>query len=489
MFLKQISDPSLAQNAYLIGCQCTGEAIIVDPERDIDRYLKIAADNGLKITSVADTHIHADYLSGTREFMKSRQVTAYLSAEGGADWQFEWARINPNVMFLYDGCKFKIGKIELTAVLTAGHTPEHMSFLITDLGGGATQPMALLSGDFLFVGDVGRPDLLESAAGLKEMMVPRVRSLFKSLRATSKFSEHLQILPTHGAGNAYSKVLGAVPTSVLGYERLNNGALREALEGSEENFINNILSWQPEPPRYFARIKRDNKFGPALLPNGKLPQPRRLFAAELPTLIDEETHTILDLRLDRVAFMKQHLKGSLYAPMNDGKLPIVAGSYLDKDASIILLVPNESDLDEAIRQLVRIGLDKVHGWIPANQALTLPGITTTQPSITTALLADALTAHPGAMVLDVRSAEEFDDAHVKGAKNIVYTHLATRFAEVPTNNPLFVHCRSGDYGSFAVPFLASHDREVIYVDGAFDEIPESLKKNKTTTRIYQRQTA
>ncbi|MEX1114359.1 MAG: MBL fold metallo-hydrolase, partial [Akkermansiaceae bacterium] len=135
MFLKQITDSSLAQNAYLIGCQRTGEAVIVDPERDVDRYLKIAAENNFKITAVADTHIHADYLSGARELMEHHGAIAYLSAEGGPDWQFEWAKGNPNARLLHDGDTFKVGNIELKAVLSPGHTPEHMSFLVTDIGG------------------------------------------------------------------------------------------------------------------------------------------------------------------------------------------------------------------------------------------------------------------------------------------------------------------------------------------------------------------
>ena len=281
MFLRQITDSSLAQNAYMIGCQRTGEAIIIDPERDVDRYLKIAADNGFRLTAVADTHIHADYLSGARELVERHGAIAYLSAEGGPDWQFEWAKEKANARLLQDGDIFCIGNIELKALLTAGHTPEHLSFLITDIGGGATEPMGLLSGDFIFVGDVGRPDLLESAAGQTGAMEPSARTLHHSLRATANLPEHLQILPGHGAGSACGKALGAVPTSVMGYERRYNGALREALEGSEDAFVHDILSGQPEPPRYFARMKRDNKVGPTLLPDGKLPQPRRLQSDEV----------------------------------------------------------------------------------------------------------------------------------------------------------------------------------------------------------------
>ena len=261
MLLRQITDPSLAQNAYLIGCPRSGEAIVIDPERDVDRYLALAAENGLRLTAVAETHIHADYLSGARELLERHGAIAYLSAEGGPDWQFEWAKGHPNARFLRDGDTFKIGNIELKALLTPGHTPEHLSFLVTDLGGGADEPIALLSGDFIFVGDVGRPDLLESAAGQIGAREPAARTLYASLRRTRELPGHLQILPAHGAGSACGKALGAVPVSVLDYERRFNGALREALDGPKANFVNDILSGQPEPPLYFARMKRDNRRG------------------------------------------------------------------------------------------------------------------------------------------------------------------------------------------------------------------------------------
>lgn len=476
MFLRQITDSSLAQNAYLIGCQRTGEAIVIDPERDIDRYLELAAQNDLKITALAETHIHADYLSGARELMEHHGVVGYLSAEGGPDWQFEWAKSLPNTRFLHDGDSFRVGNIELKALLTAGHTPEHMSFLVTDLGGGATEPMGLLSGDFLFVGDVGRPDLLESAAGQAGVMEPSARTLYASLRSTAPLPEHLQILPAHGAGSACGKALGAVPVSVLGYERRFNGPFREALEGDEDGFVKEILSGQPEPPLYFARMKRDNKKGPALLPDGRLPHPRRLSASELSSFVEDRGDAaILDLRSDRTAFMDRHLKGSLFAPLAGGKLPLVAGSYVEENASILLVVNDGSEVDEAVRQLVRIGLDKVVAWIPSVEALPEESdLVTSIARISTADLAGALKAHPDAAILDVRGAGEYAASHVLGAIHIPYTRLAARLGEVPEFQQLYVHCGSGLRASFAVPYLESKGREVIHVNGAFGEIAEEL---------------
>ena len=469
MFLRQITDSSLAQNAYLIGCQRTGEAVIIDPERDLDRYFQVAGENNLRITAVADTHIHADYLSGARELVERHQATAYLSEEGGPDWQFEWAKGNPHARFLKHGDAFKVGNIELKAVLTPGHTPEHMSFLVTDLGGGADEPMAFLTGDFIFVGDVGRPDLLESAAGQAGVMEPSARTLYASLRATANLSDHLQILPAHGAGSACGKALGAVPNSVLGYERKFNPAFREALAAGEDQFVKSILAGQPEPPRYFARMKRDNKLGPALLADGRLPQPQRINTAALGAWIGQPGTAILDLRGDRVAFAANHLTGSLFAPPAGGKLSVAAGSYLDETARILLVVEAPSQVDDAVRQLVRIGLDQVDAWIPAAEALSAADSTASYPRIAASQLP------AGATVLDVRGADEFAASHVKGAKNIAYTRLAARLDEVPAGSPLHVHCASGLRAAIASAYLASLGREVIHVDGSFAEIPAILK--------------
>lgn len=475
MFLRQIPDHALAQYAYLIGCQRSGEAIVIDPERDVDRYLVLAAENGFRITAVAETHIHADYLSGARELMERHGAMGYLSAEGGPDWQFEWAKGNPNARFLHDGDTFKVGNIELRAVLSAGHTPEHLSYLVTDIGGGADEPIALLSGDFLFVGDVGRPDLLESAAGQAGVMEPSARQLYASLRATAGLPDHLQILPAHGAGSACGKALGAVPFSVMGYERRFNGALREALAGKEDDFVTDILSGQPEPPLYFARMKRDNKRGPALLPDGKLPAPRRLEAGDLAALVKAGKHAWLDLRTDRTAFMERHVNGSLFAPLAGGKLPIVAGSYLDENAAIVLLVNDADEVEEAVRQLIRIGLDKVEAWLPVSEALAAEGITVGRKTLSTTALAEALAENPRAAVLDVRGAGEYAAGHVEGAINIAHTRLAARLSEVPAGEPLYVHCGSGLRAAFAVAYLETQGREAIYVDGAFSEISPSLR--------------
>ncbi|HMO64554.1 MAG TPA: MBL fold metallo-hydrolase, partial [Verrucomicrobiota bacterium] len=198
-------------------------------------------------------------------------MKVYVSGEGGPDWQSEWTEGRTKVTRLRDGEVFRVGNIEFQAVHTPGHTPEHMVYLVTDRGGGADEPVAMLSGDFLFVGDAGRPDLLEQAAGLEGTQEAGARALYRSLRKVSELPCHVQVLPAHGAGSACGKALGSVPNSTFGYEEKFNPALKLALNAGEGEFVQFILSGQPEPPPYFAIMKHVNKAGPAVL--GRLPQP------------------------------------------------------------------------------------------------------------------------------------------------------------------------------------------------------------------------
>jgi hydroxyacylglutathione hydrolase len=344
-----------------------------------------------------------------------------------------------------------------------------MSYLVTDIGGGANEPIAFLTGDFIFVGDVGRPDLLESAAGQAGVMEPSARTLYASLRATANLPGHLQILPAHGAGSACGKALGAIASSVMDYERKFNPAFRLALTGSEDRFVSDILQGQPEPPRYFARMKRDNRIGPALLPDGHLPQPQRIHADQLEAWVGKDDRVILDLRSDRSNFAFKHVRGSLFAPMPGGKLPVAAGSYVDESAKILLLVEDSYQVNEAVRQLIRIGLDRVEAWMPIDEALSLSTLLHGYARISPSEL------KAGQPVLDVRGADEFAAGHVTGAKNIAYTRLAARFDELPSASPLHVHCAGGLRAAIAAAYLASRGREVVHVDGAYGEIPLSLR--------------
>ena len=472
MLFRQIFDEKLAQYAYLVGCQQTGEALLIDPERDIDQYLDLAEDEGVEITAVTETHIHADFLSGAREFAERFDTTLYLSDEGDENWKYEWAQ-NPktdggeyDVTWLHDGDTFHVGNIELTALHTPGHTPEHLSFLVQDTGGGADSAMGIVTGDFVFVGDLGRPDLLESAAQVEGAMEPSARSLYQSVQRFVDLPEHLQVWPAHGAGSACGKALGAVPQSTIGYEKQFNPMIDAARE-DEDTFVDAIIEGQPEPQMYFARMKRDNKNGPPVLRD--LPSPRELTVRELrETAADEET-LIIDTRLDRSAFMANHIPGSLYAPMNK-TFNTVVGSLVEDETTPIVLLIDQEDVDEAVRDLVRIGYDHVVGFAEIETVQRYfqdDGPSETIEEVTFDDV-DALRQEPNTAVVDVRYRSEYEeDGHVEGALNASYTRLPEYEADLPTEETLVVHCASGARAAAASAYLARTGRTVKYVNDAF----------------------
>ena len=466
MLFRQIWDAKLAQYAYLIGCQKTGEAIIIDPERDIDQYLQLAEKEGLEITAAVDTHIHADYLSGMREFAE-RGVHVYASDEGDADWKYEWliGSDYPHTL-LRHGDEFKVGNIKLTAVHSPGHTPEHLSYLVTDLGGGADRPIGIASGDFVFVGDLGRPDLLESAAGQAGVMEPSARTLYKSVQEFLELDDFIQVWPAHGAGSACGKALGAVPTSTVGYGREYNAAIDAALRG-EDAFVEAILEGQPEPPMYFARMKRDNKLGPKVL--GTLPTPKHLFADDLKALAGNTEVAVLDTRLDRSAFMARHLPGSLYAGFNKA-FNTAAGSIIEEDMDIYLII-EEEHVEEAVRDLVRVGLDNIIGYATPETLEAYAdhgGEMASIREIPIDKIPETLAEIDDAVVLDVRNASEHAPAHIPGSANIAYTRLWVRRDEVPAGTKV-VHCVSGGRSAVSTALLARLGHDVIFVNGEWND--------------------
>ncbi len=470
MFLRQIFDPRLSQYAYVIGCQRTGEAIVVDPERDVERYRQVAAENDLKIVAVAETHIHADFVSGARALVEAGGVQAYLSTEGGADWQSEWARDRPDVTHLHDGDHFFVGRIRFDVRHTPGHTPEHICFVVTDEGGGATEPIALLSGDFLFVGDAGRPDLLESAAGIGGTQQKGANDLYTSLRRLDGLSDFLQVLPAHGAGSACGKALGAVPSSTLGYERRFNPTLRLALHGGADDFAASILTGQPEPPLYFAEMKRVNRAGPDLAARG--PTPPAWTVEKAMAAVERGEIVLLDTRA-RTEFLQAHLRGSLYAPAA-GSFSDFAGSYLAPDDKIVLVVEREEIAAAAALELFRIGFDHIAGWVRAAELPAAGEALAQVQRVRFDELESWLAKHPGTSILDVRRAAEFAGGHLRGAKNIAHTRLRARLAEVPEAPFVLVHCQSGMRALAAVAFLRRLGRDAVMVDDSFTNAPRVL---------------
>ena len=471
MLFRQITDPKLAQYAYLVGCQKTKEALVIDPERDVDRYLALAAEEGLTITHVAETHIHADFLSGARDLAEATGARLYLSAEGDdAGWGSNWAQGRDDVTFLRDGDSFHVGNIEVTAVHSPGHTPEHLSYLVTDHGGGASTPMGLASGDFVFVGDLGRPDLLESAAGQAGAMAPAAKALYDSVQRFLGLDDELQVWPGHGAGSACGKALGAVPQSTVGYEKSYNGAIDAARRG-ESAFVESILNAQPEPPLYFARMKAQNRDG--VPPLAALPTPRALSADELANLdaAGLGDATVVDTRADRSAFMAAHLPGSLYSPFSKQFNTVVGSFVTDAETPLVLVLP-EAQIEEAVRDLVRIGYDAIPAYATYEtlaDVLQRDGVAASIPEVT---FEDVLGREPGSAVLDVRREAEYEAGHVPEASNAAHTRVADRLGDVPDGAPLYVHCQSGARAAVASAFLAREGYDVRYVNDGFPHYRE-----------------
>src|SRR5687768_5191925 len=288
MLLRRFYDPKLAQASYLVACGRSGEAIVIDPNRDADQYVRAAESEGVRIRFVTETHIHADFVSGSRELAAATGARIYLSGEGGADWGYDFAGDDGTVI-VRDGDLIDVGDIRLSVMHTPGHTPEHLTFLVTDRAV-ADEPMGAVTGDFLFVGDVGRPDLLERAAKVQGTMRAGARALFASLKRFAALPDCLPIWPGHAAGSACGQRSRAVPHSSLGYERRFNWAFASA---DEDEFVRQVLQGQPEPPEYFAEMKRVNKRGPRVI--GTLVRPSRLEASEVVAVVSSGA-TLVDTR-------------------------------------------------------------------------------------------------------------------------------------------------------------------------------------------------
>ena len=445
MYFQRFYDTQLAQASYLIGCQRTGEAVVVDPNRDVQQYLEAAQKEALRVTHVTETHIHADFVSGARELAQRAGAQLLLSDEGDADWKYAYAA-EAGARLLEDGDHFMVGNIRLDVLHTPGHTPEHLSFVVTDTPAGAG-PWGILTGDFVFVGDVGRPDLLEKAAGVKGTMRASARTLFHSLEKFRALPDHLQVWPGHGAGSACGKALGAIPSTTVGYEKIANWGV---VTTDEDTFVQMVLAGQPEPPRYFAEMKRINKLGPRIL--GDRRSPVRLPATLLDGLL-REGEVVVDTR-PAAAFAAGHVPGTINLPL-DGSFTTWAGWLLPYDRDVYLITDDAHVANEAARDLAMIGLDRVAGvlgtealgaWAASGRALSTVAQVTPRA-------AAAMLARGDAAVIDVRGRTEWEAGHLPGASHIPLGYLAERLRELPTDKRVVVQCQSGARSAIAASVL------------------------------------
>lgn len=456
MLLKYFYDEKLAHASYLVGCQEMGEALIIDPGRDVEIYLHEAEANDMRIVGAAETHIHADFVSGARELAHATGARLYLSDEGDAEWKYRFVAAYDHQL-LRDGDCFMVGNVRLEALHTPGHTPEHLSLLLVDTAA-ADRPMGIFTGDFVFVGSVGRPDLLEKAAGISGTALSGARDVFRSLQRFKQLPDYLQVWPAHGAGSACGKGLGSVPSSTVGYEKLFNPALAYT---DEEEFVAYLLEDQPEPPTYFAVMKRVNKEGPTLLHT--LSRPQHLPADRLPELLTAAV-TIVDVRPSG-SFAAEHVAGTINIPLND--LAGWAGWLVDYEKPVYLIIAS-TQVAQAVRDLRYIGVDKIAGYFEPAAVDTLAAAghlpqsyeVMTPDKLSERILNDDVT------VIDVRSESEWNEGHIPGARHIMLGYLPDRAHEIVDGKPIVVHCQTGIRSAIGASILqAAGARDVIHMQG------------------------
>ena len=430
MIVKRFFEPLIAQNSYLIACGDSHEAIVIDPNMNVQQYLDAAEAQGLRITHVTETHIHADFLSGARELAQRTGASLCLSDEGDAGWKYQF----PHDRKLKNGDRITIGSVRVDVLHTPGHTPEHITFLITD-GAVADQPIAAVTGDFVFVGDVGRPDLLEKAAKIAGTMESSAKILWHSLQLLKPYPDFLQIWPGHGAGSSCGKGISAVPHSTLGYERLFNWAFTTK---SEAEFVRNVLSGQPDPPPYFAVMKKRNK--EAAIEHSELKVKGTLEEVLAQGQLVVDTRPAAD-------FAASHRHGTLNIPLN-GSFLTWAGWLIPYDRDFFVI---SDRIEDVKRALALIGIDRIAG--DYSEFAGRGGESVPQMSV------EDLANKDGVVIVDVRNDNEWNEGHIPNARHIPLGQLAMRINELPAGGDIVVHCQGGGRSSIAASLLQKLGRK------------------------------
>jgi hydroxyacylglutathione hydrolase len=442
MFFQHIYDKSLAQASYFIGCQKAGVAAVIDAKRDVDTYLEIAKANNMKITHIFETHIHADFLAGSRELAALTGADLYLSDEGGPSWEYAFKHIGLN-----DGQKVQLGNLTFEVLHTPGHTPESISFLLTD-NPASKEPLMLFTGDFVFVGDIGRPDLLEKAAGITGTANAGAHQMFNSINKFNALADYIQVWPGHGAGSACGKALGAVPSTTVGYEKARNWAFQYA--DNEKGFVKYLLEDQPEPPKYFAMMKHLNKVDRPLLT--EVPKLKQLSVVELKDAMSLGMK-LIDAR-NKVDFAAGFIPGS-YNIQDNNSFATWAGWFLKYDEQFILLA-DESQLDNLTRKLMRIGLDNIYGFVGSTTVWTDAGGTLEKTNVISLAETKELISNNGVQVIDLRGAAEYKAGHIAKAENIFVGTLEDNLDKVSKNKQVIIHCQSGDRATIGYSILTKN---------------------------------
>lgn len=437
MILKQFYLPCLAHASYVIGDEQTGTAAVVDPQRDVDQYIAFAAEHALKIQHVFLTHFHADFVAGHLELRDRVGARIYLGSAAKAAYAFTPLR---------DGDIVEFGRVRLKALETPGHTPESISILVYNLESSDTQPHAVLTGDTLFIGDVGRPDLRAalgwSANELGSMLFDSLRSKLLPLPDQSL------VYPAHGAGSLCGKAISKETVSTLGEQRRSNYALQPM---SKEAFIQVVTADQPDAPAYFVYD--------AVLNSEERPTLDQALAREMnPLTLDSLLELqaagaqILDTR-DASEFASAHLAGSINIGLV-GQYATWAGTLLDRKNPIVIIADPGREKESAVR-LGRIGFDHVAGYLKDGlQSLeSRPELVAFTERLSAPFASELLGSNQPPLAIDVRAPRERDQKYIAGSLNIPLNHLSENLEKIPRGRPLLVYCAGGYRSSIAASML------------------------------------
>lgn len=445
MYMQQFFIDGLGCASYLIGCEGGGIAAVIDPDRDVQKYLDVAAAHGMKITHIIETHLHADHVSGNTE----------LAARTGADiFVHEAANAAFEHLALKGGDSITLGNVEFQVRFTPGHTPESITLLVLDKTR-ADEPWMALTGDTLFVGDAGRPDLvgIEAARELAGHMHDSLHNEYLTL------ADGVMILPGHGAGSLCGKSIGAVRSSTLGFERRHNPALQVH---EREAYITIATTSLPEQPGNHKRIKQINRQGPC--PLGEV-SPRPLGTQDAVAQFRRGA-ALLDAR-PKAAYKAKHIPGSVHLEADD-QLSNRVGFVLPPDVPIVLLLEDVNDYRSVVYSLARVGYDTVAGYLADSletwEALGLPttagDVRDIQPEELGELLEHGNGSRP--VVLDVREPWEYAQGHVPGALLMPLAEVARRVSELDPQQPVAVICASGGRSQSAAALLGQKGFTTVY---------------------------
>ncbi len=418
IFFQQFYLNCLAHASYLLAEG--SEAAVVDPQRDVEQYIEAASWLGASIRYVIETHLHADFVSGHRELAARTGATIVIGEKAGAEFPHKAVR---------DGSVLPLGAIELRAIETPGHTPESVCWLVVEKG----RPTKVLTGDTLFVGDVGRPDLAGARGFTSEQMAGM---LYDSLHTKLlRLPDDVEVWPAHGAGSACGRNISKETSSTIGLQRRINYALQPM---GREAFVELMTSGLAAPPRYFPRDAEINRRGARPLAEVDAPQLDGTAARKLA----RRGATLLDVR-DAAAFLAGHAKGAVNIGLG-GQFASWCGTLLSMDEPIVIIAGEEHTAAEAVMRLARVGMENVAGWMMAGKRTygRIPQVS-----------ARELAAAPQP-VLDVRRRAEFESGHIPGATNVPLDELLQRLDEVPRAAQLAVVCAGGYRSSAACSLLA-----------------------------------